>query len=294
MLWSKNIRIIVKKQISIREGTKSDENYVNDICKGVFNSNDYLPKIWKNWIKDKNGKFFVGMYERIPISIYHLYFECKQAWMEALRVKKEFRKDGIGRMLLEDAIHRTQEYNSIKLLTDTDNRAALNLFEEFSFSSLSQQTMYWKPRIRNTLKNTTNEKSSSVEIKVMSPNEMEMILKKSYGNSDLIPIWWRFWDSNDEVIKHIANRALGYSITRGAEQGQVILLNTTKYDFRKTLHLIHFNKSELVNEIIEKISKDYNEYTIFAFQEKNHDSNDILKENGFNERLEIVILERKI
>ena len=50
----------------------------------------------------------------------------------------------------------------------------------------------------------------------------------------------------------------------------------------------------LTNEIIEKISKDYNEYTIFAFQEKNHDSNDILKENGFNERLEIVILERKI
>ena len=284
----------MKKQISIREGTESDEKYVNGICEGVFNSNDYLPKIWKNWIKDKNGKFFVGTHERIPISIYHLYIEYKQAWMEALRVKNEFRKDGIGRMLLEDAIQRTQEYHSIKLLTDTDNIAALNLFEEFSFSSLSHQTMYWKPKIKNVIKNSTNEKSSSGEIKVMNPNEIKMILRKSYDNSDLIPIWWRFWNSNDEIIEHIAKRALGYSITRGAEQGQVIMMNTTEYDFRKTLHLIHFNKSELVNDIIEKISKDYNEHTIFTFQEKDHHSNDILKENGFNNRLEITILERKM
>ena len=72
------------------------------------------------------------------------------------------------------------------------------------------------------------------------------------------------------------------------------MMNTTEYDFRKTLHLIHFNKSELVNDIIEKISKDYNEHTIFTFQEKDHHSNDILKENGFNNRLEITILERKM
>ena len=279
----------MRNQISIRENIVSDEEYINEICKGVFNSKDYLPKIWKNWIKDKNGKFFVAVWEKKPIGTYHLYFEYKQVWMEALRVKKEFRKKGIGGILLEDAINRAQKYQNIKLLTDSNNKAALKLFDEYNFSSLSHQTMY-------KFNYTTNGINASTEIKEISANEIESILKKAYYNSysKLIPTWWRFWSSNDEIIKQISRRALGYSIKRGFEKCQAIFLNTTEYDFRKTLHLIYFNHNELINEIIEKIAKQYHEYSIFTFQEKDHSNEYLLKENGFDNILDIVILGKEV
>lgn len=111
---------------SVRQGSAEDLPLVKDICADVYSGDDYIPWAWEKWLTNPKNKGFIVELDGKAAGLYILRLDwCGPniAWLQGVRVKSAFRKRGVGRYILEQAIRQSRELNlhNLQYATAHDN-----------------------------------------------------------------------------------------------------------------------------------------------------------------------------
>lgn len=123
-------------KIRIRRGKLADLAQVKTFTSDTFSWGDYLPDAWTNWVRSKRGVLLVAESERSIVGTLHVrYLEHREAWLEGVRVRHDFRQRGIASILIQaaHAYARRARCRVIRLETGVHNIAARRTFEKFGY-----------------------------------------------------------------------------------------------------------------------------------------------------------------
>ena len=86
--------------ITLRKGYLKDKSEISELCKNIWNGNDYLPVEWNDWINNSKCSFIIADLENEIVAVYHVYSFNSEIWLESLRVKEQYRHQGIANYLI--------------------------------------------------------------------------------------------------------------------------------------------------------------------------------------------------
>jgi GNAT superfamily N-acetyltransferase len=99
-------------RLSIRQGIAADLPLVKQICADVYGGNDYIPELWEEWTAIPQNRPFIVEMDGQPAGLYFLRLGVARSntgWIQGVRVAASFRKHGIARFILEQAIRQSRE-----------------------------------------------------------------------------------------------------------------------------------------------------------------------------------------
>jgi len=88
-----------------------DKEDIIEMCKEVFNGNDYVPYLWHLWVDDPNC-YFTGMEidgHIVACNRMAIIDDGKTGWVDSLRVHPNFWGKNLATLLVQDAIKYVQD-----------------------------------------------------------------------------------------------------------------------------------------------------------------------------------------
>src|SRR5215472_4217694 len=86
-----------KIRLGIRPAIPSDKATVLKFCQHTWRGGNYIPEVWDDWMKERNGRLLVATARNVPIGIAHAYLQTRSdAWMEGVRVNPDYRGHGVA------------------------------------------------------------------------------------------------------------------------------------------------------------------------------------------------------
>jgi N-acetylglutamate synthase-like GNAT family acetyltransferase len=124
----------------IRKIVKSDKERIEEICSKIWEGDDYLPKIFDNWIEEKNGEFIGVEHEGKLVGVSKMTFLTPHdAWLEGLRKDMDFKGKGVGTEVSKyflDKLKESENLESIRFSTYFKNFASIKLNEKLGFEKI--------------------------------------------------------------------------------------------------------------------------------------------------------------
>ncbi len=130
------IRRVSADPILIRRGKAGDLAQVEKFTHNTFSWGDYLPGRWTRWVKDQRGILLVATCDSQVVGTIHVRnLEHREAWLEGVRVRPDFRQRGVASQLVAAAHAGAKEMGArvIRLETGAHNFAAQRTFEKFGY-----------------------------------------------------------------------------------------------------------------------------------------------------------------
>ncbi len=116
--------------------------------KDVWGGHDYIPEVWDEWLKDKEGKMFVVVVGGVPVGMNRLTFlDDGSAWFQGVRVHPDYRGRGLATMLGENSMRIARE-NGIRLFrltTASRNYASRRQSARMEFKEVARFSIYEPP-----------------------------------------------------------------------------------------------------------------------------------------------------
>ena len=134
-----------KVRVSIRPAVSSDKGPILQISKHIWSGHDYIPKVWDDWIKDKNGRIMIATVQGRPVGVAHMFFQTKHvAWLEGVRVHPDYRGLGIAGKLNRKLVDYAASKGATvaRLSTDLDNKASRRHLSRTGFKLLQLYPRY--------------------------------------------------------------------------------------------------------------------------------------------------------
>jgi GNAT superfamily N-acetyltransferase len=122
----------VTAKILVRPAREDDKDAVLAFCRDTFSWGDYIPNVWDIWLTETRGQLLVGEVDHHQVGLLHLAFLGNDvAWMEGMRVRPDFRRQGIGSTVDAAArwLARERGCRIARLATSTKNIAAQKTLE---------------------------------------------------------------------------------------------------------------------------------------------------------------------
>ena len=114
----------------------SDKKLVEELTKNTFEWGDYIKEVFDEWIND--GLFIKAVDSNGNIlGIIHAKICDDFAWLEGIRVNKNFRKKGIGKKLTEKAIELSKK-RVFRLTVNEKNEPSLALVKSMGFKEIDR------------------------------------------------------------------------------------------------------------------------------------------------------------
>jgi len=136
-------------RVSIRPAVPTDKGPILEISKTIWSGHDYIPKVWDDWIKEKNGKLLIATVRGLPVGVAHAFFQTRRdAWLEGVRVHPDYRGLGIAGKL-NKALFEYAASNGAKvarLCTGLDNKASRRHLSRTGFRLLQLYARYSSKR----------------------------------------------------------------------------------------------------------------------------------------------------
>ena len=147
--------IKTKVRVSIRPAVPTDKGPILEISKHIWSGHDYIPKVWDDWIKDKNGRIMIATVQGRPVGVAHMFFQTRHvAWLEGVRVHPDYRGLGIAGKLNRKLVDYAASKGATvaRLSTDLDNKASRRHLSRTGFKLLQLYPRYTskKPLRRQT------------------------------------------------------------------------------------------------------------------------------------------------
>jgi ribosomal protein S18 acetylase RimI-like enzyme len=108
---------------------------VRSLCARI-RSDDYIPGVFDEWVRDRRGRFWVAVEEDRVIGIAKLtLIGDDEAWLHALRVDPLHRRKGVATALLAHRLERARRLGArvARLDTQEDNTAVQRMMRRFGF-----------------------------------------------------------------------------------------------------------------------------------------------------------------
>ncbi len=116
----------------------SDKEEVEELCKNIWEGNDYLPKVFDRWVRD--GGFYKGVINNKIIALdKYTRFENDVIWLEGLRVHPDHQGQGYGKEMVKkfiELIRSKEEFSYLRFMTAATNEKTIKMAKEFGFETL--------------------------------------------------------------------------------------------------------------------------------------------------------------
>lgn len=127
---------MVTGTIKVRQGRSEDLFQIREFTQNTFRWGDYLPDAWNHWVVSTRGDLLVAEIDDQIVGTVHVrYLENREAWLEGVRVRPEFRKGGVATHLIQAAhsLASIKKCRVMRLETGVNNLAARRTFEKLSY-----------------------------------------------------------------------------------------------------------------------------------------------------------------
>jgi ribosomal protein S18 acetylase RimI-like enzyme len=132
--------------VMVRPAHQDDREAVLAFCQETWEDTDYIADVWKDWLTAESGALLVAVSEGQPVGLIHLAMPSHEdAWLEGIRVDPKVRRQGVGRVLISQAlvVAREQGARVARLFTSSENRAAQQLVTvRFGFQKVAEVGQY--------------------------------------------------------------------------------------------------------------------------------------------------------
>ncbi|NOK63715.1 MAG: hypothetical protein GFH27_549379n58 [Chloroflexi bacterium AL-W] len=114
----------VVETLAIRPAQPSDREHVFAMVAHVWEGNDYIPRVWDDWLADSGGAMFVGELEGKPVALAKITaVDDDEDWFEGLRVDPDYRGRGLSRVMLRHCVEysRNRGVRFLRFITSDQN-----------------------------------------------------------------------------------------------------------------------------------------------------------------------------
>ena len=128
---------------AIRAAQPRDKRAVRRLCAGIW-SGDYVPELFDEWVRDREGRCWVAVEGRAVVGIAKLSLSNGEAWLHGLRVDPAHRRRGIATALLDHRLARARRLGArvARLDTSEDNVAVQRLMRRYGFRRIARVGHY--------------------------------------------------------------------------------------------------------------------------------------------------------
>lgn len=131
--------------INIRKMTISDLENIKNILSSQFDD-FWNYNILKEELLSKNSKYIVAILNNEIVGFAGVKVLLDEADIMNIVIKKDYRKKGIGTLLLQELINIASNLNYITLEVNEENNPAINLYKKFGFEIAGIRKNYYKDR----------------------------------------------------------------------------------------------------------------------------------------------------
>jgi len=134
----------VGRWLRIRAAQPGDRRAVRALCARIW-SDDYVPRAFDTWVRDREGRPWVATLDRQVIGIAKLTLSRdREAWLHGLRVDPRYRRRGVATVLLQHRLERARRLGArvARLDTAEDNIAVHRLMRRFGFHRIARVSHY--------------------------------------------------------------------------------------------------------------------------------------------------------
>ncbi|MFX1498559.1 MAG: GNAT family N-acetyltransferase [Promethearchaeota archaeon] len=177
-----------------RELNNDDIPQILDITKDLWEGEDYVPNVIKQWLRDTDCLNYGGFKDKATTQLIGFgrvkMFPNKTAWLEGGRVKANLQKKGIGKVLMKHAIDYAKKVGAKVAQYDTssENVGSLALAKFFGFKEKKSMEI-----LDCKSENLIIHKREIKRVKEVSLNEAIEIYKKvNIGPGNEVCIGWSF------------------------------------------------------------------------------------------------------
>ena len=148
-----------KAKISVRKAKDSDREAVFKFCEKTWSWGDYIPKVWDEWLKQKNSTVFVATMDNVPVGISHLSIDKPhEVWLSGARTDPKYRRMRVATAITKKCLEYARKKGAkvARLVTESDNVAARALVQKLGFKQIAEFVEMKTEKI--TKENSTNSK----------------------------------------------------------------------------------------------------------------------------------------
>ncbi|NJE85653.1 GNAT family N-acetyltransferase [Thermococcus sp. CX2] len=184
----------------IREARPEDKPFIEEIARLTWGGEDYLAKVFDDWVKD--GNFYVLELDGRVIGTAKLtLLPNRVGWLEGLRVHPDYRGRGFGRLLhsfmleLGERLAEEGKIEALEFSTYFLNRESIAMAKKDGFSILAKFYVL-------------GAKAEDFDQEEPTPSEL------TYEDLTLgiIPLGWKFLHRSEETLEWLRKRAEVYEI----------------------------------------------------------------------------------
>jgi len=140
------VTIIPSDSLHIRPAQTSDKTPILAFCQHTWDDEaDYIPDVWDVWFADPTGHISVADRDSQPVGMTRLVqLSDTEGWWEALRVDRDFRRQGIGHQLTQSTLSLAQSLGLTTLRTcvSLTNASMHPFMQHWGFSPLGDYAVY--------------------------------------------------------------------------------------------------------------------------------------------------------
>jgi len=186
----------------------TDEKSVRELCKDIWEGNDYVPDRFSSWIKEDNsnpiGLFVDG--ELVALGNLDAAPDSPVAWIKGLRVNPNRQHEGYGTKLVEHMIDLAKKRGIKKLryATSSRNEPSVHLAKNLGFA-VANSVGYF--RLSNPYPQHPAPSPITVPLVVNSKRLHEALSSTpELVESETLPLLWGFEDKEPEGLVRLENR----------------------------------------------------------------------------------------
>lgn len=132
----------------VRPAKPSDKGPLMSFIKDVWGGHDYIPYVWEQWLRSRNGRMFVVEAGGIPVGMNRVSFlDDGSAWFQGARVHPEHRGKGMATLLGESSMKFALERGArvFRLTTGSRNYASRRQTARMKFGEIARFSVYTPP-----------------------------------------------------------------------------------------------------------------------------------------------------
>ncbi len=143
-------------KLTLRQAIESDRDAVRALCV-LLNPQDYLPAAWDAWLSGSDNQMLLALSGKILAGcLFAATVAPGQAFSQGLRVHPDYRRLGVGTLLMNEQrrLLSTRNIRIARGVTGADNRRARAFFESVGWKEIAairrRRMSRWMPSGRET------------------------------------------------------------------------------------------------------------------------------------------------
>jgi GNAT superfamily N-acetyltransferase len=281
-----------------RAGKLEDLPAVREVCKDVWDGNDYIPFVWKERLSEPDLKVFVAEIEQQLAGLYCLKTMnesgLKIGWWSGVRVATPFKKLGLAYRLLEHTIDiaNQEEINVLRYSTGEDNIPMHRVAERFGFRLVASYS--YAIGQKNTIPLAEN---TNITFRSLQPDELKLAWDFIINSKE-----WKLdegfhcdsWTWRKLELTDLQGKLAGNAVTGGFEDDKLKALSVFNYDEWENQQEIFVSwmggdvqtQAQLAQHLVHNAIAKPMEYSLVMMLPTNPELDKVLEQTGFVLRFE--------